>query len=72
MKKTLLIILPIIVLGAGIVLLSKSKNTTEVENSENTLKSVSTITHGHGLALTAENKLYIPTITDLIEVFIIF
>ncbi len=60
MKKILFIALTIIVVIIGIVLLSQSDKDSD-SISDNSLKSISEITHGHGLALTADNKLYIAT-----------
>lgn len=63
MKKALLIIVPIIVVASGIVLFRQSDTASTInsQNSSNELKPISTITHGHGLALTSDNKLYIAT-----------
>ncbi len=64
MKKAFFIIVPILILVIGLVWFQKSnKNSggTNEQFADHNLKSITTITHGHGLALTAENKLYIAT-----------
>lgn len=63
MNKTLFVTVPIIIVAIGIVLLTQSgADSNKVDQSSDANRQpVFDITHGHGLALTADSKLYIAT-----------
>ncbi len=69
MKKALLVVPVVALIIIGVVLFKQSNestsnpppNTNAVTTKTTTLTPISKITHGHGLALTSDNKLYIAT-----------
>lgn len=64
MKKTLIIAIPLVMLVIGIAVFTQSnKDVSTVAKNEpsNNIKKVNKITHGHGLALTSDSKLYVAT-----------